>query len=167
MLDAVANCLAHDRRANLDLARAIPDAVCDRRPAGLIQSPCWIVCHLGLADTLQHAALTTGTRPRDAYFDQFGPESDHARAREHMLDRYGSWPAAIDAVAAIHARLVDAIRTADPGRLAAPHPVESIRAWFPTLNDHLMYIVWHEGNHGGQLRAWIHAARHADLIPRD
>jgi hypothetical protein len=30
-----------------------------------------------------------------------------------------------------------------------------------------MYIVWHEGDHGGQLRAWIHAARHADLIPRD
>lgn len=164
MLDTIARGIAHDRNENLALARSIPEGVCAERPAGLVQSPCWIVCHLGLADTLQHASIATGKRERGEYFAQFGPESDLSKAREHMIARFGSWRNAIDAVAATHAKLLDAIRNTDPAAPAKPHPVEQIRQWFPTLGDHLMYIVWHEGNHGGQLRAWIHAARHAGLI---
>ncbi|MFK7884389.1 MAG: DinB family protein [Phycisphaerales bacterium] len=162
-IQSIARSIEYDRNETLKLARAIPELVCDRQPAGLIQSPCWIICHLGLADTLQLASLTTGTRERGDYFEQFGPNSDHAKAREHMNSHFGSWHQAIDAVADMHAKLVKAIRDADADALAKPHPAESIREWFPTLNDHLMYIIWHEGNHGGQLRAWIHAAQHSGI----
>lgn len=166
MLEPITRVLEYERRATLDLARTIPDAACDARPAGLAQSPCWIVCHLGLADARQHGTLTVG-KPGgdDGYFQQFGPGSDLARAREHMLARYGSWHAAIDAVAAGHTRLLDAVRAADPVRLAAPHPNERVRDIFPTLGDNLAYAVWHEGHHGGQLRAWAHAARYASIVP--
>lgn len=165
MLDTIARSLAYDRAENLALARTIPEAVCDQRPAGLPQSPCWIVCHLGLADSRQRASITTGKADHDeAYWHEFGPDSDTTKARQHMNARFGSWHQAIDAAAATHARLTEAIRNADPVKLAQPHPNESIREYFPTLNDGLIYASWHEGNHGGQLRAWIHAARHAGLI---
>lgn len=163
-IQSIARSIEYDRNETLKLARTIPENICDQHPAGLVQSPCWIVCHLGLADTLQLASLSTGTRERGDYFDQFGPASDHAKAREHMNTRFGSWHQAIDAVADMHAKLVEAIRQSDADKLAEPHPAESVREWFPTLNDHLMYIVWHEGNHGGQLRAWLHAAHHAGLV---
>src|SRR5690606_5348131 len=124
--DVIARSLEHDRRNNLELARTIPEDICDQRPAGLMQSPCWIICHLCLADTRQHGSLTTG-KPGgddDGFFKDFGPDSDIELARQHMTARFGSWPAAIQAAAASHARLVEAIRTADPDRLAAPHPNE-------------------------------------------
>lgn len=166
MPEPIARVLEYERRATLDLARTIPDRACDARPAGLAQSPCWIVCHLGLADARQHGTLTIG-KPggEDGYLQQFGPGSNIARGREHMLARYGSWFDAIDAVAAGHARLLDAVRAADPARLAGPHPNERLRDIFPTLADNIAYAVWHEGHHGGQLRAWAHAARHAGILP--
>lgn len=164
LLEAIARSLEHDRNETLKIARTIPDAACAQQPAGLKQSPCWIVCHLALADTLQLASLTTGKRDRGQLFDDFGPTSDLSKSHEHMTAHFGTWHNAIDAAAATHTKLTAAIRHADTEQLAKPHPVDSIREWFPTLNDHLCYILWHEGNHGGQLRAWTHAAKHAGLL---
>lgn len=166
MLRSIADTLERERAATLDLARTVPEAVCDALPAGLAQSPCWIVCHIGLADARQRGTLTTG-KPGgddDGYFQEFGPGSDVSHARERMAARYGSWPAAIEAVAANHARLVDAVRTADPDRLAGAHPNPRVRDFFPTLAHNVAYAVWHEGHHGGQLRAWMRAAREAGLL---
>lgn len=168
LLAPIARTLEYDRAENLKLARSIPEAVCDQRPAGLVQSPCWIVCHLCLADTLQHDSLTSNTPQLDKiFFAEFGPESDTSRARELMSARFGSWSDAIEAAAASHSKLVDAIRGAELEHLLAPHPNDRVREWFPTLADNIAYAVWHEGNHGGQLRAWIHAAKHADLLGAD
>ena len=169
MLDSIIRCLEHDRAANLAIARGIPGDVCDALPAGLAQSPCWIVCHFALADTRQHAAFT-GRAPDsgdDAFFVEFGPGSHDGPARERMIARFGSWPGAIDAAEASHRRLLDALRAADPAVLTAPHPSERARVYFPTLADNLAYACWHEGNHGGQLRAWLHAARAAGVLPGD
>jgi len=168
MLEPIARTLAYDRSENLKLARSVPEDICDQLPAGLAQSPCWIVCHLCLADTLQHESLTSNTPGFDnAFFAEFGPGSDTTMARALMNARFGSWSDAINAAAASHAKLVDAIRNAEMDRLLAPHPNERVRAWFKTLADNICYAVWHEGNHGGQLRAWIHAAKHANLLSAD
>lgn len=168
MLGPIAGTLEYERAENLKLARSIPGDICDRLPAGLVQSPCWIVCHFCLADTLQRESITSDAPGFDkAFFDEFGPESDFAMAREHMNARFGSWSDAIEAAAASHAKLVDAVRNADLDRLLAPHPNERVREWFPTLASNISYALWHEGNHGGQLRAWIHAAKHAGLLTTD
>ncbi len=166
MLNAIANTLEHQRRDILAIARAIPDEPCDRLLAGLPYSPCWIVGHLCLADRLQTGSLIGGRREatEDGHFEEFGPGSDISQARANMTARFGSWSAAIDAAAATHTDLLKALRAADPDRLSKPHPIEPVRAYFPTLADNMAYAVWHEGHHGGQLRAWIHAARHEDAI---
>jgi len=166
MLNSIARMVEYDRKNTLDLARTIPSEVGDRPVAGLPHTPAWIICHLGLADTRQHGTLTTG-KPGgddDGYWQQFGPDSDIARARQHMTARFGSWPAAIEAVAAIHTQLTAALRALDPARLALPHPNERVRAFFPTLADNVAYIPWHEGHHGAQLRAWVNAARHEGAL---
>ena len=166
MIEALIRTLQYDRSENLNLARSIPESVCDQLPAGLKQSPCWIVCHLCLADTRQAGSLTTGkpVGDDDGFFEEFGPSSDLTKARQHMNTRFGSWSYAIDAAEQSHKRLTDAITAADPQALSQPHPNEKVREWFPTLNDNLTYAAWHEGNHGGQLRAWVHVARQAGIL---
>lgn len=168
MLELIARTLEHERRANLDIARKIQPEHCARRPADLAQSPCWIICHLCLADTLQTLDLLGQPDSKEdrVFFDEFGPDSNPNRALELMNARFGSWPAAITAASDSHRNLCQAIRECDAATLIQPHPQMHLRQYFATLADQIAYIIWHEGNHGGQLRAWLHAARHANLMAK-
>lgn len=156
--------LRHERAEAIKIARSIPEQHCATQAGGLAQSPAWIVCHYYLADSLLSQNLGVVPGDMQMLFEDVGPGSDLSRAGEAMRTHFGSWAGAIDAAETSHAALLEAIAAASPAALSAPHPSEIAREYFPTVGHNLVYMVWHEGNHGGQLRAWMHAARHGGLI---
>jgi|GEM_PF-609301 len=158
--------LRYERAEAIKIAQPIPEQHCTVQAGGLAQSPAWIVCHLYLADNLLSQNLGVVPGDMQKLFEDVGPGSDLSRAGEAMQAHFGGWLGAIEAATASHAALLEAIAAASPESLATPHPSEVAREYFPTVGHNLVYNVWHEGNHGGQLRAWMHAARHEGLIPR-
>lgn len=156
--------LRHERAEAIKIARSIPEQHCAAQAGGLAQSPAWIVCHFYLADNLLSQNLGVVPGDMQKLFEGVGPGSDVTRAGEAMRTHFGTWTGAIEAAEMSHRALLEAIAAASPELLAAPHPSEAARAYFPTVGHNLVYNVWHEGNHGGQLRAWMHAARHEGLI---
>ena len=164
MRDLIVETLRYERAETLKIARSLPADVVARRPGGLAQSPAWIVSHLYLADNLLGKNLGLVPGDMQSLFKAVGPGSDVDRAGEAMATQFGTWTNAIDAAAGSHRALLDAIAGVSEADWSAPHPSENARAYFPTLGHNVVYNVWHEGNHGGQLRAWMHAARQAELI---
>ncbi|MEO1007371.1 MAG: DinB family protein [Planctomycetota bacterium] len=165
-LDLLLDSLRYDRTATLELAASVPEPHCGTRAGGVGQTPAWIVAHLHLADSRQ--GLRYGVEPvcdLDGLMRDVGPASDLDRAADAVRTHFGDWAGAIRASTESHARLLAAIAAAPEELLLGPHPAEEVREWFPTLAHNLVYAVWHEGNHGGQLRAWMHAARAAGLLP--
>ncbi|MGD1915960.1 MAG: DinB family protein [Phycisphaerales bacterium] len=164
MRDLIIETLRYERAEALKIARSVPDGIVAARPGGLAQSPAWIVCHLYLADNLlgKHLGLVPGDM--QALFEDVGPGSDLDRAGEALHTHFGGWGAAIDAAANSHRALLEAIAAISEAAWAAPHPKESVREYFPTIGHNVVYNVWHEGNHGGQLRAWMHAARYEGVL---
>ena len=165
MRDLIVETLRYERAETLTIARSLPEGIVTTRPGGLAQSPAWILCHLYLADNLLGKNLGLVPGDMQALFKDVGPGSDVDRAGEALQVHFGGWAAAIDAAAVSHRALLDAISSISDAAWAAPHPSENARAYFPTLGHNVVYNVWHEGNHGGQFRAWMHVAKHEGLLP--
>ena len=160
----IVDTLQYERAETLKIARSIPETVVAVRPGGLAQSPAWIVCHLYLADNLLGKNLGLVPGDMQSLFKDVGPGSDVDRAGDALRTHFGGWSAAIESAANSHRALLDAIASLSDAAWTAPHPSENVREYFPTLGHNVVYNVWHEGNHGGQLRAWMHAARHEGLL---
>ena len=165
MREDIVNVLRYERAETLKIARSLPEDIVAKRPGGLAQSPAWIVCHLYLADSLLGGNVGLVPGDMTALFRDVGPDSDIDRAGEALATHFGGWGAAIDAAANSHRALLDAIARLSEADWAATHPSDEAREYFPTIGHNVVYTVWHEGNHGGQLRAWVHAARHEGLLP--
>lgn len=164
MRELIIDTLRYERAENLKIARSMPEDIVAQRPAGLSQSPAWIVCHLYLADNLLGKSLGLVPGDMQALFKDVGPGSDVDRAGEAMVTHFGGWLNAIDAATHSHEALLESIVGVSDEAWSAPHPNENARSYFPTIGHNVVYNVWHEGNHGGQLRAWVHAARQAGLL---
>lgn len=162
--DILIETLRYQRAEALKIARCIPEQQCAARAGGLAQSPAWIVCHLYLADNLLSQNLGVVPGDMQELFKDVGPGSDVSRAGEALQTHFGTWTETVEAATTSHAALLEAVAAASLELLAAPHPNEIARRYFPTVGHNLVYNVWHEGNHGGQLRAWMHAARQAGLL---
>lgn len=156
--------LRHERAEAIKIAQSIPEEHSSTQAGGLAQSPAWIVCHLYLADNFLGQNLGVVPGDLQKLFEDVGPGSDLSKAGQAMRTHFGNWNGAIEAAANSHKALLEAISNATPELLASPHPREAAREFFPTVGHNLVYMVWHEGNHGGQLRAWMHAARQVGLI---
>ena len=58
----------------------------------------------------------------------------------------------------LHERVAKAVAAADSATLAAPHPNEGTRKFFPTVGDMIVFLMTaHEMDHMGQLAAWRRA----------
>lgn len=167
MRQLIIDTLRYERAETLTLAKTLPEGVVGERPGGLAQSPAWIVCHLYLADNL--LAKSLGLAPGDtrALLEDVGPGSDVGRARQALATHFGTWSNAIESATTSHESLLEAISAVSDESWSSPHPNAPVRAYFPTLGHNVVYNVWHEGNHGGQLRAWLHAARASGLVGVD
>lgn len=134
-----------------------------QQPHGVVNHPAWTLGHLvfssvGLLTFLGHdtsppvgweAAAFAGTEGGGR-----GPSSDPSGfpSKDELLSTLES----------LHDRVTTAVKAADAATLAAtlatPHPYEGARKYFPTLGDHVVYLMTlHEMDHLGQVAAWRRA----------
>jgi len=130
-----------------------------QQPHGLVNHPAWSLGHLaaskvGLLRILGHeASLPVGWG--EAWAGAGGiPSSDPSGfpSKDELVSTFES----------LHDRVTTAIKAADAATLAAtlatPHPHEGARTYFPTIGDHVVFLMTsHEMDHLGQLAAWRRA----------
>ena len=126
-----------------------------QQPHGLVNHPAWSLGHLaaskvGLLRILGHeASLPVGWG--EAWAGAGGiPGSDPSGfpSKDELVSTFES----------LHDRVTTAVKAADAATLATPHPIEGARKYFPTLGDHVVFLMTsHEMAHLGQLAAWRRA----------
>lgn len=129
------------------------DQMC-HQPHGLINHPAWSLGHLvnsahecypmiGMTSDLPDgwgAPFKAGTPPN--------PDPAANPSKEDLLSRFR----------AAHEALSKALPNIDAATLSKEHPSEGARKYFPTVGDHIIYMMTaHEMDHLGQLAAWRRA----------
>ena len=143
---------------NLDRSRVMVQDLSDeqmvRQPHGVVNHPAWILGHLALSSDGFARRLGLASTLPAGWSETFGAGGIPSGAaadfpgRERILDQ----------LAAQHARVADAVESADPAVFAAPFPDERRRKTFPTLGDYAAFVMTsHEGSHIGQIAAWRRA----------
>ena len=124
------------------------------QPHGLINHPAWSLGHL-VSSTHQVCELigVESSLP-DGWAEKFTlgapPNPDPAQnpSKEELLSEFR----------ACHERMSMALPTIGPDTLIKTHPDEGTRKYFPTLGDHIVYMMTaHEMDHLGQAAAWRRA----------
>ncbi len=148
----------HSYGLNLMIAEALlkdlsADQMC-QQPSGLINHPAWSIGHLafsghqlcemiGIASSLPEgwdATFKAGTPP--------DPDSTANPAKDELMAVHRRF----------HERIGEAVPTIDQATLDQPHPNESVRTYFPTVGDMLVFMMTgHEMDHLGQIAAWRRA----------
>ena len=143
---------------NLDRGRVMVKDLLDEQmvwqPHGVVNHPAWILGHLALSsDGLARRLGLESTLP-DGWAETFGAGGVPSGAADDFPGR----DRILDELAAQHARVADAVATANPTFFAAPFPDERRRQTFPTLGDYAAFVMTaHEGSHIGQIAAWRRA----------
>ena len=115
-------------------------------------SPAWILGHLALVANMG-LALSGGTPKVDieAWKPLFGGGSTPTAD----ASAYPAWDELLAAWNQVHTEVADELAQAQPGPLAEPNPMESMREALPTVGDLICFMVTgHEGMHLGQLGTW-------------
>lgn len=125
------------------------------QPSGVVNHPAWTLGHLVMSANGLAMFLGLESQASDGWDRVFAtggiPSGDAAD--------YPSKDALLAALAAQHERNTEAVLQADPAWLAAPHPDEQRRKYFPTRGDIAAFLMTsHEASHLGQLSAWRRAA---------
>lgn len=125
-----------------------------QQPHGVVNHPAWTLGHLSSASVLTLKTLGHEASLPTAWGDVFKtggiPSGDASlfAPKEELLATLES----------LHARVTDAVNAADPATLAAPHPSDGMRKYFPTVGDMVVFMMTsHEMDHLGQLAAWRRA----------
>ena len=162
MLNHVLNVNARNLAYARSLLADIPDEQICRQVHGIVNHAIWQIGHItvtadfvgslmGLAPSLPQDWLPlfqVGSRPI-ADPSAYPPASDLLEAFE-----------------AVHVRLVDALRTADPAAFEKPVPNEKLRSIFPTIGDIVVSaLTSHIALHLGQLGAWRRAIGLPSVLP--
>ena len=152
---------------NLHVAKTLvadltADQMC-QQPHGLVNHPAWSLGHLvfssvGLLKFLGHDV------PPPVGWEQAAFVATAAGGRGPSSDPSG-YPAKdelLSTLKSLHDRVTSAVNAADAAALkatlATPHPYEGARKYFPTLGDHVVYLMTlHEMDHLGQIAAWRRA----------
>ena len=124
------------------------------QPHGLINHPAWSLGHLVSATHEVCKLIGVESSLPDGWAEKFGagkpPNPDVAQnpSKEELLAEFR----------ACHERVSQALPTLDADILSKTHPDEGTRKYFPTLGDHLTYMMTaHEMDHLGQVAAWRRA----------
>ena len=130
-----------------------------QQPHGVVNHPAWSLGHLasasvGLLKALGHDASLpvgwgedwAGALPGEGGI----PSSDPSGfpSKDELVSTFES----------LHDRVTTAVKAADAATLATPYPHEGARKYFPTIGDHVVFLMTlHEMDHLGQLAAWRRA----------
>lgn len=124
------------------------------QPHGLINHPAWNLGHLvsSAHEACQLAGIESSIPDGwDGKFTRGGaPNPDPAEnpSKEELMAEFR----------ACHERVSNALPNIDAATLAKEHPDEGARQYFPTVGDHLIYMMTaHEMDHFGQVAAWRRA----------
>ena len=143
---------------NLNLAKRLvgdltPEQMCGQ-PHGVVNHPAWSLGHLAGASVGALKALGHEASLPEGWGDTFKtggiPSGDPSA--------YPSKDELLSTLESLHDRVAAAVKAADSATLAAPHPQEGMRKYFPTVGDHVVFLMTsHEMDHLGQLAAWRRA----------
>lgn len=149
---------------NLHIAKSLvadltADQMC-QQPHGVVNHPAWSLGHLvfssvGLLKFLGHDASPPVGWEEAAFA---GTEAGAGGIPSSDPSRFPSKDELLSTLASLHDRATTAVKAADAATLATPHPYEAARKYFPTLGDHVVFLMTlHEMDHLGQLAAWRRA----------
>ena len=126
-----------------------------QQPHGVVNHPAWSLGHLAYSKVLllrvlgHDASLPVGWG--EAWAGAGGiPSSDPSGfpSKDELVSTFES----------LHDRVTTAVKAADAATLATPYPHEGVRKYFPTIGDHVVFLMTsHEMDHLGQLAAWRRA----------
>jgi hypothetical protein len=117
-----------------------------------------VLGHLAILDVLTNDALQGLPAQIDPDIrDTYGPGSQPTADRSRYLPKAQLLRNFDDG----RLELLNRLRHTDPATLDHPNPNLTLRPAFPTLHHLLLYTIWHDGHHGGQLSAW----RRAQALP--
>ena len=124
------------------------------QPNGVVNHPAWSLGHLVVAaDGLGQALGLTSNLP-DGWDKTFATGVEPS----NQVSDFPSKEEILGALREHHERNTEAIKNIDPAALAAPHPNENVRSYFPTLGDMVVFLMTgHEMDHLGQIAAWRRA----------
>ena len=136
------------------LVKDVPADQMTDQPGGVINHPAWSLGHLVVsADHLGQMLGLESALPEgwDKTFATGGEPSADAST-------YPTKDEIIEALKAQHTRNTEAFKGIDPAKLAAEHPDEGTRKYFPTVGDMVIFMMTgHEMDHLGQVAAWRRA----------
>jgi uncharacterized damage-inducible protein DinB len=125
-----------------------------QQPHGLINHPAWNLGHLASATHEVCKLVGIESSLPDGWTESFGagkppdPDASKNPSKEELLTEFR----------ACHERVSQAFPKIDPDTMVETHPDEGTRKYFPTIGDHLIYMMTaHEMDHLGQVAAWRRA----------
>lgn len=152
MNELVAWALQNARRQTLTLVEDLSEAqlCCQSRPGE--NHPAWILGHLLLGDAYLLFLLGVQELPTDfaELLVKYGPGTPSLPAPEHYSDK----ATLVERLSRTNTLRLEAIRLMKAEDFARPVPDEVLAQAQPTIGHHLLALVFHEGQHGGQLAAW-------------
>ena len=124
------------------------------QPNAIPNHPAWVIGHLTHSCELLGGAIGVAPWLPDDWAQRFGtgsvPTAD--------AGAYESKEAALEMLRDAQARISDAVKSLDDGRLDEPFPDAAYRDVFPTIRHALTQVlVGHTANHVGQLTVWRRA----------
>jgi hypothetical protein len=150
--DHLAWALQSTRQHTLTLVEDVPqEQMCLQSIPGE-HHPTWILGHLLLSDTYLLSLLKVRALTDDfaVLLQAFGPGASPTSSPE----AYESKQALIDRLSDTGTQRLDAVRAMTEQDLLAATPDPVLARTQPTLRQHLLSLVFHEGYHSGQLSAW-------------
>ena len=143
---------------NLNMAkRLVGDLTAEQmcqQAHGVVNHPAWSLGHLASASVGALKALGHDAALPESWGDAFktgGIPSNDSSA-------YPSKEQLLSTLESLHDRVTAAVTTVDAATLAAPHPHEGTRKYFPTVGDMVVFLMTaHEMDHLGQVAAWRRA----------
>jgi hypothetical protein len=154
MNDTLIRTLDRGRLQILLFVADLPDDQLALQPAPGMNHPAWVLGHLAILDVITNDALQghpaqIAPNIREIY----GRDSQPTPVRSRYLPKAQLIRNFDDG----RLELLNRLRDTDPATLDRPNPNLAFRPAFPTIGHILLYTLWHDGHHGGQLSAWRRA----------
>ena len=124
------------------------------QPNGVVNHPAWSLGHLVVAANSLGQVLGLTSNLPDGWDKTFATGGEPSA----LVSDFPSKEEILGALKEQHERNTEAIKNIDPTSLAAPHPNEDMRSYFPTVGDMVVFLMTgHEMDHLGQIAAWRRA----------
>ena len=115
------------------------------QPNGVVNHPAWSLGHLVVAANSLGQVLGLTSNLPDGWDKTFATGGEPSALVSDFPSKEEEQ----------HERNTEAIKKLDPASLAAPHPNEDMRSYFPTVGDMVVFLMTgHEMDHLGQIAAW-------------